>query len=158
MGGGIRAVLARHMQGTGWQRCRVRLMREMLAKVGWKDMKELARDLRSIYACEQREQCVRTAREVAGKWEKMAPRMVAALLAGVEDTLAARHLPPRLRRRLNSTNVLERAMREIKKRTRQVDSFPSEYSCARLAGAVLLEIQDAWDSEPQRYLPLDERD
>lgn len=155
---GIRAALARHMQGTSWQRCRVHLMREMLAKVGWKDMKELARDLRSIYASEQREQCVRTAAEVAAKWEKRAPRMARALLAGVEDTLAVWHLPARLRRRLNSTNMLERAMKEIKKRTRQVGSFPSESSCARLAGAVLLEIQDAWDAQPQRYLLLDERD
>jgi len=155
---GIRAALARHMQGVAWQRCRVHLMREMLAKASWKDMKELAGDLRSVYACEQRAQCERTAQEVAARWEKRAPRMAKALLAGVQDTLAVWDLPARLRRRLNSTNMLERAMKEIKKRTRQVGSFPSESSCHRLAGAVLLEIQDAWDAEPQRYLLLDERD
>jgi putative transposase len=49
---GIRAALGRHLQGASWQRCRVHLMREMLKKVGWRDYRELAADLRAIYVSE----------------------------------------------------------------------------------------------------------
>lgn len=152
---GIQAAIAKHFQGVAWQRCKVHLMREMLSKVCWRDYKELAADLRSIYASEEQEQCLATAEEVAQKWEKRAPKMAAALRAGVEATLTVWTLPRKLRRRLNSTNMLERVMKEIKKRSRKVGSFPNETACWRLVGAVLVEMQDRWDTEPTPYLTLD---
>ena len=45
-----------------------------------------------------------------------------------------------------------------KTRTRKVGSFPNVTSCWRLTGAVLMEMQDRWDLEPQRYLVMDEDD
>lgn len=149
---GIQAAMAKHFQGVPWQRCKVHLMRELLAKVSYKNHKELAADLRSIYASEEREQCLRAAREVAVKWEKQAPAMASSLLNGVEATLTVWDLPRELARRLNSTNMIERTMKEIKKRTRKVGSFPNESSCGRLIGAVLLEMQDRWDTETARYV------
>lgn len=153
---GIQAALARHFQGTGWQRCKVHLMREMLRKVSCKDHKELAADLRSIYASEQREQCLAAARQVVSKWEARAPRMARALDEGVESTLTVWGLRRELARRLDSTNMLERTMKEIKQVTRKVGSFPNEAACRRLVGAVLLEMQDKWDEEKPRYLRTDE--
>lgn len=155
---GIRAALDKHMQGTGWQRCRVHLMREMLGKVSWRDHRELAADLRSIYASEERAVCLEVAAEVAAKWEGRGAggeRMARALREGVEDTLAVWDLRRGHRRRLNSTNMLERTMKEIKARTRKVGSFPNEGSCRRLVGAVLLEMQERWDAEPTRYLVME---
>lgn len=153
---GIQAALARHLQGVAWQRCRVHFVRELLAKVSWKDMKELARDLRSIYASEEAQQCKRVAAEVAAKWERRAPKMSAALLAGVESTLVVVGLLAReTARRLNSTNMIERTMKEIRARTRKVGSFPNEAACRRLVGAVLLEMQDRWDEERSRYVVLE---
>jgi len=153
---GIRAAMSRHFQGVAWQRCRVHLMREMLGKVSWRERKELAADVRAIYASEEAEQCRAVGEEIAAKWDRRAPRMSRALRAGLDDTLAVWTLPAHLRRRLNSTNMLERVMKEIKRRTRSVGAFPNEKSCWRLVGAVLLEMQDRWDMEPARYLILDE--
>ncbi len=82
--------------------------------------------------------------------------MSAALRAGLDDTLTVWTFPAHLRKRLNSTNMLERAMKEIKKRTRPVGAFPNDRACWRLIGAVLLEMQDRWDLEAGRYLILDE--
>ena len=47
-------------------------------------------------------------------------------------------------------------MKEIKARTRKVGSFPNRKACWRLTGAVLVEMQDRWDLEPQRYLAMDD--
>jgi transposase-like protein len=153
---GIRAAIAKHFQGAAWQRCKVHLMREMLAKARPKYSKELAADLRAIYASEEAEQCLAVAEDVAAKWEGRAPKMSAALRAGVEDTLTVWTFPARHRRKLNSTNMLERMMKEIKARTRKVGSFPNATACWRLTGAVLLEMQDRWDLAPQRYLVMDD--
>jgi putative transposase len=153
--GGIRAALARQMQGAAWQRCRVHLMREMMAKVQWRDYKELAADLRAIFVSENAGRCLEVAGEVADKWERRAPRMAAALRAGIEDCLVAKSLGPRLWRRLGSTNMLERLMREIKRRTRVVGAFPNVAALERLVGALAIETDEAWACEPARYLALD---
>lgn len=155
---GIQAALAKHFQGAGWQRCKVHLMRELLAKASWKDYKELSQDLRAIWASSEREQCLRTAEEVALKWEKKAPRMAQALRSGVEATLEVWSLPEELKRRLNSTNMLERVMQEVKKRSRKVRIFPNEASCRRLVGAILIELDEKWSTEKTRYVVLERRE
>lgn len=45
---------------------------------------------------------------------------------------------------MRTNNVQERANREIKRRYRSVQSFPSRESLMRLVGAVMLEEEDAW--------------
>mgnify|MGYP006275988631 CR=1 FL=1 len=153
---GIRAAFEKHFQGALWQRCRVHFMREMLAKVGSKDRKEMAEDMRSIYASDERGQCLQVAEEIADKWGRSHPKVEHALRDGVEDTLTVWDFDRRKRRKLNSTNMLERLMKEIKARTKKIGSFPNERSCWRLIGALLLETQDNWDVEPRRYIVMDD--
>lgn len=155
--GGIRAALAKHFQGVSWQRCRVHLMRELLNKVSYKDHKALAEDLQAVFRLSDKAQCRRAAQEVAERWEKKAPQMTAALEAGLEDCLSVLDLPATHRRRLHSTNLLERLMRELKRRTRVVGIFPDEASLERLAGAVLVEMHEAWQLEEHRYVVFEER-
>ena len=154
---GIQAALGRHFQGVAWQRCRVHLMREMLNKAGWRDYKELAADLRAIFVSEEPQRCLDVAEEMAEKWRKRAPKMSVALLEGIEDCLTVQRWPNELRRRLHSTNMLERLMRTLKERTRKVLIFPNEASCERLVGALLMETQEQWQTEDQRYLNLDRK-
>ena len=55
-------------------------------------------------------------------------------------------LPPNQRRRLRSTNMLERLNKEIKRRTRVATLFPNEQSLLRLVSAILMEISDEWEA------------
>ena len=152
---GIRKALAKHLQGAAWQRCQVHLMRELLNKASWQDYKELAHDLRSIYVSEEKEQCLKAAGEVAVKWEQRLPKMSKALREGVEDTLAVLALPREHRRRLRTTNMIERQNREFRKRTRKVSIFPNEGSAVRLYGAMCLELSEQWQGEEKRYLNME---
>jgi transposase-like protein len=152
---GIRAALARHLQGVAWQRCRVHLMRELLNKASWKDRQELSKDLHAIYASSEKEQCLRTAEETALKWEARYPNIAKALRTGVEDTLTVLVFPEKHRRKLSSTNMLERQMRELRKRTRVVSIFPNETSCDRLFAALLIEMNEQWMVERAKYLNME---
>lgn len=153
---GIRAALARHFQGVAWQRCQIHLMRELIKKVSWRDDKELSKDLRAIFVSESRETCLAVAEEVAAKWEKKAPELAKALRAGIEDCLTVQEMPSEIRRRLRSTNMLERLMRSLKQRSQVVSIFPNAASCQRLLGAILLDIHEDWTSaEAKRYLNFD---
>ncbi len=63
-------------------------------------------------------------------------------------------LPDALRRRLRSTNMLERLNREIARRTRVASLFPHEASLLRLVSAVLMEISEEWETS-KKYLNLE---
>lgn len=152
---GIRSALSRHLQGVSWQRCRVHLMRELLKKVSWKEQKALARDLRSIYASEERSVCLATAREVAARWASKSASLSRVLLSAVEDTLTVLDLPGEFRRKLHSTNLMERLMRTLKQRTRVALLFPNDSASDRLIGALLLEEHEKWLGQGKRHLNMD---
>ena len=149
---GIQAAVKRHFQGCIWQRCKVHWMREAIKKVSWRDEKQLAGDLRQIFAHGDREHCLRVAGEVASVWRDRNAKLAGWIEETAEQCLAVWDLPHVLRRRLNSTNMLERLMRELKRRSRVVSIFPNEQSLIRLLGAVLIEIDEKWSCERQPYL------
>jgi transposase-like protein len=64
-------------------------------------------------------------------------------------------LPQEHRRRVYTTNIMERLMREIKRRTHVVGIFPNESPCDRLVGAHFLERDETWQCERMRYLAMD---
>ncbi len=55
-------------------------------------------------------------------------------------------LPSKNRRRLRSTNALERLNQEIPRRERVIRIFPNVTSAIRLLGALLCEQNEAWIS------------
>jgi putative transposase len=62
-------------------------------------------------------------------------------------------LPASHRRRLRTSNMLERLNEEIKRRTRVVGLFPNEASALRLVSAVLMEISEDWETG-RKYLTM----
>ena len=141
---GIRAAIDRRFQGVVWQRCQVHFIRELLKKVSWKQFAEVAKDLKTIFRLGGPDQSRATAQQIAGKWQNRFPQLSRVLLEGIEDCLAVESLPSSHRGRLASTNLIERLMRELKRRTRVIGIFPSRQSCHRLCGALLWEIHETW--------------
>jgi len=95
---------------------------------------------------------------LAGEWEKQCPKVARLLRDDFESCLTACDLPSAHRRRLNSTNMLERVMRELKRRTRVISIFPNRASCQRLIGARLAELLEQWETEECRYIAMDALD
>ena len=100
----------------------------------------------------------RVAEEMASRWEAKCPGLARLLREGFDDCMTVHRLPGRLRRRLHSTNMAERVMREIKRRTNAVGIFPNEAACDRLIGAHLVERHETWLCDRKRYLDLDGRE
>lgn len=149
---GIRAALRRYLSGVVWQRCRVHFMRTALRLAGAKDKGSISRELSTLFRLEEEPVWRSASEEMAVRWEARLPRLSALLREGIEDCMAVQDLPSRLRRRLNSTNMLERVMREIKRRTDVIGIFTNEASCDRLAGAILVERHERWLCEGKRYI------
>ena len=138
--------------GVPWQRCQFHLMRNALAHVPREEMKrEVLDDLRSV--CDSSDE--HTARDalarVVRKYEKSAPKLAAWMEGNVPETLTVLRLPPSHRKRLRTTNMLERLHRELKRRTRVATLFPNEASLLRLVTAVLMEVSEEWETG-KRYV------
>lgn len=58
---------------------------------------------------------------------------------GFEDAMTVMVLPMKLRKKLRTSNHIERLNKELKRRSKVIDVFPNQESLIRLMGAVLLE-------------------
>jgi len=72
------------------------------------------------------------------------PRLADLLETECEDALACLNFPPQHRRRIRTTNGLERFNQEIKRRTRIIRIFPNRNSALRLIGALCMEQSEEW--------------
>jgi len=151
---GLKAAVGRHFQGASHQRCQVHYMRNLLAMVGRAKRKELASDLRAIFAAPERDQAMEAASSLAQKWQAKGNGKVAEHLEEhIEECLSCLAFPESHRRRIRTTNGLERLNQEIKRRTRVVRIFPNRESCLRLVTAVVVEQSEEWITG-RRYLDM----
>jgi putative transposase len=149
---GLKAAIARVLQGTAWQRCRVHLMRNLLATVPKAQAEMVAALVRTIFSETNPKTTRARLREVVAEFETRFPK-AAELLAEAEHDATAYAAYPRAHwRKIWSTNPLERVNMEIKRRTNVVGVFPNDDSVIRLVGAVLAEVHDDWQVADRRYL------
>ncbi|MCK5805564.1 MAG: IS256 family transposase [Lentisphaeria bacterium] len=152
---GIQAAARLHFTEASWQRCWTHFMRNALNKVGHKDKKALAKDLVVARRHDELNTCLMEAERVAARYEERYPRLAKQIRDQFEETMAVHGLPKEHQRRMYTSNMLERLMLEIKRRTRVVGIFPNDASCDRLVGAQLLERQETWQCERARYLNME---
>jgi transposase-like protein len=152
----LKAAVRRHFQGASHQRCQVHYMRNLLGMVGASKRKELGADLRAIFAAPNREQALSIASSVADRWRGRGNEKVACHLEEhIEECLTCLAFPESHRRRIRTTNGLERLNQEIKRRTRVVRIFPNRESCLRLVSALAVEMSEEWVTG-RRYLDMEE--
>jgi len=82
--------------------------------------------------------------EVIERWAKTHPAVAEWLETALEDGLACFSFPESHRRRIRSTNGLERFNQELKRRTRVVRIFPNPEACLRLVTALCIEQSEEW--------------
>jgi putative transposase len=152
---GLKAAITRHFQGASWQRCQVHYARNLLGMVGHDRRKELAEGLRGVLAAPSRGVALRLAHELADRWRENHPKVAEHLEEHVEECLSCLAFPESHRRRIRTTNALERLNQEIKRRTRVVRIFPNRGSCLRLVTALVVEQSEEWITG-RRYLDMAE--
>ena len=102
--------------------------------------------LKSLYEAGDYETAVLLRDNILLRFQQEAPKAAALLEESFEDVMAVLSLPYAMRRRLRTTNGIERLNEEIRRRERVIRIFPNEESLSRLIGALLMEINDGWQS------------
>ena len=152
---GLGAARQARFPGVPWQRCQFHLMQNAMHYVPKVSMRsEVARDLRGVLDAGDRTEAQRQLGLVIHKYADTAPKLAAWLEANVPEALTVLELPAAHRRKLRTTNMLERINKEIKRRTRVATLFPNEQSALRLVTAVLVEISEEWETN-KNYLNME---
>ncbi|MGH2662932.1 MAG: IS256 family transposase [Actinomycetota bacterium] len=148
---GLKAAIAKVLSGATWQRCRVHFMRNLLALVPKGAQDAVAALVRTIFYQPDHPSAVAQLHDVAGMLRPRFAQAAELLEEAAEDVLAHLHFPEEHRRRLHSTNVVERLHMEVKRRTRVVGIFPNRASLLRMVGTLLAEQDDEWHVVDRRY-------
>lgn len=121
-----------------WQRCTVHFMRNVLGQVPRGRMRKVSAMLKAIYAQEDRVEAMLKVKSVVKKLKKMKLQRAASVLEdGAHETFSFYAFPSEHYRRIRTNNPLERIMKEIRRRTNVVGSFPDGNSALMLVSARL---------------------
>lgn len=141
--------------GVPWQRCQFHLQQNAQAYVPRHDMKaEVASDIRAIFNAPNQHEAETLLTKMVQKYEEKASRLANWMEANIPEGLTVFAFPAAHRRRIRTSNGLERLTREVRRRSRVAVLFPNEASCLRLVTAVLMEISDEWETN-RTYLRLE---
>jgi len=144
---GLKKALKTVFGGVRWVRCHGHLQRNAQAYVPCQDMREeVAQSIREILTAPNLDEAERLLAKVVTKYEKKAPKLARWMEGAIPEGFAIFSVPHRLRRKLRSTNLVERLQKEIKRRTAVCTLFPNEGSLLRLVSAILMEQSEEWET------------
>jgi len=151
---GLKAALASCMTGLLWQRCQCHLQRNAVKYVPRVSMRSgVAEDLRDIFNAKDRSCAEERLQKCVEKYSESAPEFSEWIEENIPEGLGVFALPGKHRKRMRTTNMLERLHEEIKRRTRVARLFPNEASLLRLVSAIEMEISEDWIAG-KRYLDM----
>ena len=152
---GLLEALGEFYPDAQWQRCMVHWYRNVFTVVPRGRRKEVAAMLKAIHGQEDRPAAREKAASVAGKLRAMKLGQAAKIVEeGVEETLAYMEFPREHWTRIRTNNMLERIMREIRRRTRVVGNFPDGQSALMLVAARLRHLATTrWGT--RRYMDME---
>jgi len=151
---GIKAAVARVLS-TGWQHCRTHFVRNMRDHAARSGRRLIAAAIGTAFAEETSEAAHREWRRVSDRLRPNLPKLSQRMDEAEMDVLAYKRFPPQHWPKIGSTNPIERANAEIKRRTNVVGVFPNEAAILRLVGAVLMEQHNDWAAQDRRYMTLE---
>lgn len=144
---GLRAARCAVFPNLPWQRCQFHLQQNAQHYVPNVALRpQVARDLRSVFNTTDRGEADERLAKLIEKYQRPAPKLAEWMETNVPEGFAVFALPEPHRRRLRTTNAIERLNRELHRRTRVATLFPNEASLLRLVSAMAVEISEEWET------------
>lgn len=144
---GLKAARTAVMPSVPWQRCQFHFQQNAGHHVSKQELKSvIANEIRQIFNAPNKAEADRLGKLLVKKYEKTESKFSNWLELNLHQSLSVfgLDLSEFNRKRLRTTNMLERLNQTIKKRTRVAKIFPNIESCSRLVGALLMEQSEAW--------------
>jgi putative transposase len=151
--GGIAAAVAEAFPEAALQRCWTHRIRNLLDALPLAERKTCLRGLRAIYRARTRRAAVQAYWRWARAWRSRHPVLVRNLERDLDALLAVFALPEPLRASLRTTNLIERAFRELRRRLRPIGSLADRRSADRILYGQVLRLNELLARRPLAAFP-----
>ncbi len=156
---GLKAARKAVLPSVPWQRCQFHLAQNAIHHCPTVAIRaEIGDWLRSIFNAKDLNDAQQALENTVKYFQNKAPQLARWLEHNVPESLTVFALPTAHRRKLRTTNGIERPIQqELKRRTRSVRVFPNPDSLLRLASAILIEIDEKWATADKRYITWEDK-
>lgn len=151
--GGLVNAVQVQFQSASWQRCQTHLSANIADATPKALQEEVHARLRPIFEAPDEATARTLLSTFVADYQPTAPGAVKTLERGVEDATAVLALPAPYRKRLRTTNGVERLNEEIRRRERVIRTCPNRASVLRFVGALLMEQDEIWTTG-KRYFDM----
>jgi putative transposase len=136
-GAGLLAAVPTILHGIPLQRCWAHKIRNVLDKVRKADQPKVKRALHSVMNARNQSAARSAARRFADRFQRDYPAAVTCLRNDLDELLTCfRYQSQDQRRKVRTTNAIERRFREVRRRTRPMGTFQDKTSMDRILFAV----------------------
>ena len=129
---------------TQVQLCIVHMVRHSLNYVSWKQRKEVADDLKTIYQAPTVEMAAANLDAFAAKWDASHPTIAKSWRNNWERIIPLFSYPPEIRKAIYTTNAIESLNMSLRKVTKNRGHFPSDEAMFKLLYLALKNIAKKW--------------
>jgi putative transposase len=130
------------------QRCWAHKLRNVANKLPRRDQPYCTKGAALIYQAENRRQARKKYLEWASEWGKRRPEAVRCLEKDLDELLNFLDMPAEHRVKVRTTNVIERAFREVRRRIRPMSCFNNTSSVNRIIFGVISHLNRSWKEKP----------
>jgi transposase-like protein len=141
---GLTRAVKQVFPGVRRQRCQVHKLRNILAKLPKLAATQLKPLLQQVFLAPDHATGLRRGRALLARFRSRYPAAMECLETDLEECLTYLLFPTEHQKRLRTTNLLERAFEESRRRTKIVPRFPGERSCLTLMYATLITASRTW--------------
>ncbi len=130
------------------QRCWAHKLRNVANYLTKKHLDQCVKQARAIYNAQSRKDAEKAFEIWAKKWRSITPRAVRCIEKDLDDLLHFYSCPKGIWIKVRTTNVIERAFREVRKRTRPMSCFNNVQSIERIVFAMMSHLNEQWGKKP----------
>lgn len=140
---------------TQVQLCIVHMVRYCLKYVSWKQRKEMANDLKTIYRANTVDEALENLNSFSDKWDKTHPTVSKSWRNNWEQLTPFFDYPAEIRRAMYTTNAIESLNMSLRKVTKNRGSFPNDEAAFKLLYLALNNASKKWTMPIRHCLPVE---
>ena len=129
---------------TKVQLCIVHMVRNSTKYVSYKDLKEVCRDLRSIYSAVNEEEALEALDDFGKKWNSKYPMIQRSWEAHWNDLSEFFKYPEEIRRVIYTTNAIESLNASLRKVTKNRAAFPDDEAIIKIMYLAISKAAKKW--------------
>jgi transposase-like protein len=141
---GIEGAIKAAFPESDVQRCIVHQIRNSLKYISWKERKELAKDLKTIYGAATEDEAAQQLDRLEKQWQGSYPHVLKSWRTNWDSLTAFFRYPVEIRKVMYTTNIIESVNSKFRKATGARRLFPTDDAILKSLYMAALELEKKW--------------